>query len=264
MAATASPTGMFGTCRSQPLMHYPSIDSRDPMNSGDTMEFGSANSFSGEQAHIVSPILHDKSFSWSDFPVVGYSADEENDIVPHQSQETKVYNYCSSDHTSQHYSTGKRLRSEDEPSRGGVKKSVSFKSVMIREHKVIVTYHPSSESRLPMSLDWEHSPACTVLDVGDYEDSRMGHRRSISEMHLSYYQRKNVLKRASGLTESDVIRAERQVLVERQKAEDELHRSNNSMEDDDGDECCGKVVEDEVVTMSLHHVETHSGMEQLW
>jgi hypothetical protein len=244
-------------------MHYPLSDSSDPMNSGNNMDFGSAagiQMFSGEQEYIISPVLHEKSFSWSDFPVVGYSAaddlpDEENNVVPHQSQETKVYNNGSSDHTTQCI-TGKRLRSEDEPSRGVEKKSVSFKSVMIREHKVIVAYHPSCESRLPMSLDWEHSPASTVLDVGDYENSRMGHRRSISEMHLSYYQRKNVLKRASGLTESDVLRAERQVLVERQKAEYELHRST-SMDDDDDDE-------KEVASMTLHHVETRTGMEQLW
>jgi len=96
--------------------------------------------------------------------------------------------------------------SQEKPRRH--RKNVSFSSVEIREHSVIVGDHPCCTSGLPVSLGWGHSRENTVLNVDDYEDMRPP-RRSTDEMKTTYFQRKNLLKRVAGMTEVDLARAER-------------------------------------------------------
>jgi len=89
------------------------------------------------------------------------------------------------------------------------KSSVSFSNVQIREHAIIVGDHPCAES-LPLSLDWAHTAEPKVVNLDAYEAMRAPHRRRRgSDMHLSLYERKNLLKRVGGLSERDIAREQR-------------------------------------------------------
>lgn len=90
------------------------------------------------------------------------------------------------------------------------RKSVSFSNVQIREHAVIVGDHPCAES-LALSLDWAHTAEPKVVNLDTYEAMRAPHRRRGSDIRLSLYERKNLLKRVGGLSERDIAREQRRV-----------------------------------------------------
>lgn len=50
------------------------------------------------------------------------------------------------------------------------KKTVSFSSVQLREHNVILGDHDADHG-FPLALDWKHAPERTI-DIDDYEDGR--------------------------------------------------------------------------------------------
>uniref|UniRef100_A0A7R9YWW8 Uncharacterized protein n=1 Tax=Pseudictyota dubia TaxID=2749911 RepID=A0A7R9YWW8_9STRA len=82
---------------------------------------------------------------------------------------------------------------------------VSFSRVEVLEYSVVLGDHPCSAS-LALSLGWERAPSPAVVDIDEYELSRMGRRRHGRDLHLSYYERKNILKNVGGLKETDIIR----------------------------------------------------------
>jgi len=103
----------------------------------------------------------------------------------------------------------------------GSTKSVSFSNVRVREHCVIIGDNPCCEC-LPISLGWGHTGE-KIYDIDDYEDTKQMRRRPVglnsgvqrsrlSQRHhidladkLSYEERRKLLTRLSGLSESDIM-----------------------------------------------------------
>uniref|UniRef100_A0A6V2EM59 Uncharacterized protein n=1 Tax=Ditylum brightwellii TaxID=49249 RepID=A0A6V2EM59_9STRA len=143
------------------------------------------------------------SFDWSDFPLIGEClSDEEMMVTVEQSKEHTV------PAESIHRLSSFESTQPCEKQRNQNAKSVSFSVIKIREHSVVIGDHPCS-SGLALSLGWEHAPEDLVVDLDDFEQIREDRRRHGSEMRMTYFQRKNLLKRVAGLTETDIVRAER-------------------------------------------------------
>jgi hypothetical protein len=86
-------------------------------------------------------------------------------------------------------------------------RSVKFKDVQIRNYSQTVGDNPSISYGPPIQLDWdyvEHDPMC--IDV--YEDNRAP-RRTLRQMILSYYHRRNVLTWQYGISLEDLRQAKR-------------------------------------------------------
>jgi len=85
-------------------------------------------------------------------------------------------------------------------------KSVSFDSVTVREYNRIAGDHPGCLEGPPMSLDWnfvEHDP----VTIEHYDDKRNDRRRGIRA--VSSEQRKAILKEGFGVSEDEILCAER-------------------------------------------------------
>ena len=94
------------------------------------------------------------------------------------------------------------------------KKSVSFSTVNIREHQVIVGDHPYTSDSLPLSLGWAHAEEPRVVDIDTYEIIRSSHRRCQSDMQLTFLERKTILKLVGGLSERDIMHEQRRAFRE--------------------------------------------------
>ena len=89
------------------------------------------------------------------------------------------------------------------------RKSVTFSTVKIREHQIIVGDHPCAADSLPLSLGWAHAEESRVVDLNTYETIRSPRRRCVSDMQLSFFDRKDILKRVGGLSERDIVHEQR-------------------------------------------------------
>lgn len=97
------------------------------------------------------------------------------------------------------------------------RRTVSFSHLEIREHSLIVGDHPSCSTGLPLSLGWKHALGPSrIIPLDDYEESR-GARKHGSLMRLSPMERKYLLKRVGGMSEKDLVQAERRHKVIRQQ-----------------------------------------------
>ena len=145
---------------------------------------------------------------WESFHPLVESLDEE------QNETALPYHLCSS--------SSPRIEEENniKEKKKKTRKTVSFSNVQIREHGVIVGDHPCAGS-LPLSLDWAHTGQPRVINVDTYEAIRAPHRRKGSDMHLSFFERKNVLKEVGGLTERDIAHEQRRAYF-RDQANDSL------------------------------------------
>mmetsp|Transcript_18685 Transcript_18685/g.37896 ORF Transcript_18685/g.37896 Transcript_18685/m.37896 type:complete len:213 (-) Transcript_18685:239-877(-) len=148
-----------------------------------------------------------QSFGWEDFPALTASLEEERKYLranygPERSPR---------DSTEEAISAGPTRKAASR-NRGG--KSVSFSCLEIREHSVTVGDHPCA-SALPLTLSWAHSPASTVVEIDAFEQNRMGHRRSGSDIRMSYAERKNRLRNIAGLKEADIVKAERRLAFQK-------------------------------------------------
>ena len=131
--------------------------------------------------------LHD----WNDFPIIAASLSENP--------------FCTIQNEIQ---AGLKNVDKEKTKKKRRKKNVSFSNLEIREHSIIYGDHPYASS-LPISLGWEHSPQSTIVEIDTYEQTREGQRRSGSNIRLTYFERKNLLKRIAGMTEDDILNAER-------------------------------------------------------
>lgn len=86
--------------------------------------------------------------------------------------------------------------------------AVHWGIVRIRSYSQTVGDNPSVSYGPPISLDWEYEQHDDVL-LEDYELSR-GTRRTLRQMVLSYYHRKNVLSWQYGVTQKELKQAKRQ------------------------------------------------------
>ena len=91
--------------------------------------------------------------------------------------------------------------------------SVAFGSVMIRSYAQTLGDNPSVSYGPPISLDWEYDEHPEVT-LDDYEDKRAP-RRSVRQMVLSYYMRKNILNWVYGVSEDELSAAHTQVKREK-------------------------------------------------
>lgn len=143
-------------------------------------------------------------FAWSDFPVVGdYAAPlEQNECLM-----DKIPDYVPiSSSSSESSFSGMEEDEEVAPKvmKKGHKKSVSFNRFLeIREHALIIGDHPLCKDALPLSLDWKHGET-ELMDLSEHEMVRSTYRRSGNQMKLSYFERKNMLRNISGMSEADM------------------------------------------------------------
>ena len=86
--------------------------------------------------------------------------------------------------------------------------SVSFKDVQIRAYDQCVGDNPSVSYGPPISLDWSYEEM-QAIGIDEYEDAR-GQRRTLRQMILSYYHRRNVLSWQYGVSDEDLRHAKKQ------------------------------------------------------
>lgn len=98
------------------------------------------------------------------------------------------------------------------------RRRVSFVAVQIREYQQTVGDNPSVSFGPPVSLDWPFMQR-DALAVDLYEATRAGRRRSLRQMMLNYYHRKNLLSHVCGATEAQLVAAQKAAeRVKRQRA----------------------------------------------
>jgi hypothetical protein len=84
---------------------------------------------------------------------------------------------------------------------------VVFKDVRIREYSQTLGDNPCVSYGPPISLDWDYEEFESV-GIDEYERSR-GQRRSLRQMILSYYQRRNLLAWQYGISKEELKLAKR-------------------------------------------------------
>lgn len=94
---------------------------------------------------------------------------------------------------------------------------VSFDKIYIRNYSQTIGDNPSVSFGTPISLDWDYEES-HALSVDDYE-SCIPRRRTVREMMLNYYNRRNVLKHRCGHTDAEIDAGERKVnAIKRQRS----------------------------------------------
>ena len=86
--------------------------------------------------------------------------------------------------------------------------SVSFAEVRIRSYDQTVGDNPSVSYGPPITLDWSYEEM-EPISIDSYEDAR-GKRRTLREMILSYYHRRNVLSWQYGISDEELKLAKKQ------------------------------------------------------
>jgi hypothetical protein len=95
-------------------------------------------------------------------------------------------------------------------------KTVSFDSIQLNEHYVILGDNPSVSSGPPLTIAWE-SQACQHSSVDDYEEERPT-RRNKESLVIPRNVREEWLRK-SGFARSDMVEAQRNVQkIKRQRA----------------------------------------------
>ena len=113
---------------------------------------------------------------------------------------------ASSDHSNATWD----LSDSGRPRRRG---SVGFKEIQIREYDQTLGDNPSVSYGPPISLDWEYTEK-TPVDLDDFESHR-GERRSLREMQMNYYHRKNTLMWKIGHSDEELKKATKEVNKQR-------------------------------------------------
>jgi hypothetical protein len=84
-------------------------------------------------------------------------------------------------------------------------RQVTFHEVELRFYDQTIGDHPSTSYGPPITLDWTYQEA-EPIDLNEYEEHR-ARRRTMQQMVLSYYDRKNTLMWCYGHTEADLKKA---------------------------------------------------------
>mmetsp|Transcript_26292 Transcript_26292/g.75920 ORF Transcript_26292/g.75920 Transcript_26292/m.75920 type:complete len:265 (+) Transcript_26292:144-938(+) len=150
---------------------------------------------------LANPLAEEEDrIGWESFPPLVESLEDEEQQQEHLRAE--VIEAC------------RGGSSSDNNTHRAPKKSVSFSTVAIREHQVIVGDHPCTDDSLPLSLGWAHAEESCVVNIDTYEILRSSHRRCLSDLQLSFLDRKNILKRVGGLSERDIMHERRRAFRE--------------------------------------------------
>lgn len=86
------------------------------------------------------------------------------------------------------------------------RRGVTFATVEIREHPIIVGDHPGVKRGVPLSIGWE-SVNQILLDLDRYEAVRVRHRRPVQAMRMAAEHREFIL-RALGYTREEILRGQ--------------------------------------------------------
>lgn len=84
-------------------------------------------------------------------------------------------------------------------------RQVTFHEVELRFYDQTLGDHPNTSYGPPITLDWTYEEA-EPIDLNEYEEHR-ARRRTMKQMVLSYYDRKNTLMWCYGHTEADLKKA---------------------------------------------------------
>jgi len=151
-------------------------------------------------SEVASPLLISppciQTFEWSDFPLVCRSIDDHTFKPSLDDSSASILETVDTRPI-------KKVAMKEANSRRTHKKKVSFSNLEIREYSVVFGDHPSC-ANLPLTLGWGHSEE-EIIDLNAWEQSRAGYRRHGHELRLTYFERKNVLKRVGGMSESDLV-----------------------------------------------------------
>lgn len=112
---------------------------------------------------------------------------------------------------------------ENASKRNTTRRVIKFSDVLeIRSHAVVLSSHPCS-SGLALELSWEPYEV-EVLDFEAYENSRQFQRRHMSHLRLTYWERKRLLEKSTGLSEQELV------LIEQRSWREELFPSHQNKE----------------------------------
>ena len=189
----------------------------------------------GLQEFSISMPVGSMSFDWSDFPVV-YQYNEDMPAPPASSSATPAMHYSTTPLTSRvgcspmavpptlpwevndDDATSFSVSSDEEtvlscPSeeeslkRSSSGKSLKFSDVLeIRSHAVVLGDHPCSKG-LALELSWEPTEV-EVVNFEVFESNRQFQRRHMSQLRLTYWERKRLLEKSTGLSEQELIMQE--------------------------------------------------------
>lgn len=161
--------------------------------------YGAPSNVKERLMHATSQLAPLQTFCWSDFPLVHQ---HNPDAVFESSPPTVKQPLLSIDFTSS-FSSDVSVASSSSSvssSRSSHGKRVSFApSIEVREYALQIGDHPCCEA-LPLSLGWTYFETHQC----NYAASS---RRHGSQLRLTYYERKNLLRQA-GYSESDIRDAE--------------------------------------------------------
>jgi hypothetical protein len=85
------------------------------------------------------------------------------------------------------------------------KRSVSFNEIHLRFYDQCLGDHPNTSYGPPIALDWKYEEAEPIA-IDEYEGKR-GNRRTLRQLMVNYYARKNILMWAYGYSEEDLKKA---------------------------------------------------------
>jgi hypothetical protein len=188
------------------MLHTPSSTENMPLFSTG-LAFASSSCGMEDRLIIRPPACESLSFDWSDFPVI-----QQHDVNVHfpsypladaevqkptaskplyleyESSATDLYS-CTSDSD---LSSASSTKSSS--------KRVSFSSsLQIRTHSIVLGDHPFCRS-LALELGWEYDDT-ELVNMEIHEQHKPGYNTC---RRRSYIERKNLLRRVSGMTESEI------------------------------------------------------------
>ena len=105
--------------------------------------------------------------------------------------------------------------------------SVSFGTVEIREHGIVLGDNPAVSSGAPITIDWDHFDE-DVFELDEYENTRPD-RRSYSEMSIPENYRFDILKRCEFSTREIITQVKETEALRLQRIEtnNQLFRANS-------------------------------------
>jgi hypothetical protein len=166
------------------------------------------------------------AFGWGDFPLLQQSMTlvSSEGASNHQSEQShsdsskelsftysfdtissvgSLVSLCSTDVSSEEDSSKRQRR-------------VQFAKVQIREYALTLGDHPWCENGFPLSLDWKFASRQDV-SIDDFEHDRMSGECDRSPRRLDIWERRNLLRRVSGYSTSELNGLERSRMLQQQR-----------------------------------------------
>eukprot|EP00562_Extubocellulus_spinifer_P010901 CAMPEP_0178504628 /NCGR_PEP_ID=MMETSP0696-20121128/18694_1 /TAXON_ID=265572 /ORGANISM="Extubocellulus spinifer, Strain CCMP396" /LENGTH=364 /DNA_ID=CAMNT_0020133875 /DNA_START=140 /DNA_END=1234 /DNA_ORIENTATION=- len=105
----------------------------------------------------------------------------------------------------------RKCYSEGDMEEQGMRRSIKFDKVIIREYNRSVGDNPSVSGGPPLGLSWEYNPDMAALALEDYESTR-GPRRTSKQMAMPRSVREEMLRKEWGVKQTDIAQAVRESL----------------------------------------------------